>query len=359
MTTTVTKKPSFLKARQAIKVLRSGKSFHGGKLVWKLPKLKDVMDRVGLKLDDPSAWIPGDWMPKIQHVVACGSGYHLTYNPAAWWQPTKRCVAYIAEYRGRPKMPSQSGREHKMAVPEVRLIRELTNAELTTFGIIHSDFLSTENLEKLVKLHGLRAVHFGGTARYTGLNIPGVNIGVYGSATCNLTGSGSVAVYEQAKVNAFSGVHVAQRGGRVRLEGSASARVDAGIVTLGARQSFARIVSSNARAQIRAGTVSVDSGGSVVITGEATVMLYEGSVDDQGGSSTITIKGGPRNPRTINMGKQTIVIDRTYSAPGAPEVYTSAKPYPHTIPPKAPKATKVPASAVPPAKTKPAAKKRK
>ena len=98
------------------KVLKDGRSFHGGNLAWSLPTETD------------GEWIPGEWH-EVPGGSMCGHGVlHVTTEPAKWY--TKDAVVYVAEC----EVPvGKSG--DKRGFKRVRLLRPLTSAELRKVGV--------------------------------------------------------------------------------------------------------------------------------------------------------------------------------------------------------------------------------
>jgi hypothetical protein len=86
----------------------NAQSIHGGDSTWHKPKGH-----------------PGKWMPKIERVKCCTSGYHLVEltSLAEWLR--EDCTIYLAEGRGA----KDSDGEGKTAYAEARLIRRLYLSE--------------------------------------------------------------------------------------------------------------------------------------------------------------------------------------------------------------------------------------
>lgn len=112
--------------KQGIKVLRHGESCHGGTHRWSLPSR-----------GTDGAWTPGEWTPTVPptmaeegHHTVPPQGWHLTREPAQWWDTEDGTVAYLAEWNG-----SAVQCDDKIAVSRCRLLRELTHEELATFGV--------------------------------------------------------------------------------------------------------------------------------------------------------------------------------------------------------------------------------
>jgi len=83
-----------------------GSSCHGGTGKWHLPRYSR------------GKWIPGEWMPKIEDIVPCESGYHLCRRQdlVHWLGPT----IYVAEARG-----AIVENDNKVVTQESRLLERL------------------------------------------------------------------------------------------------------------------------------------------------------------------------------------------------------------------------------------------
>ena len=98
------------------KVLKDGRSFHGGNLAWSLPT------------EDGDRWIPGEWH-EVSGGSICGAGVlHVTTEPAKWY--AKDAVVFVAECEEKV-----GEREDKQGFRKVRLLRPLTTEELERVGI--------------------------------------------------------------------------------------------------------------------------------------------------------------------------------------------------------------------------------
>ena len=106
---------------QAIKILRDGASWHGGKHCWSLP----VVNADG-------TYTAGEWTSSVAPSI-CAKVWHLTTQPALWWSHEGNVAAYLAEYDGATS--AREG-EDKIAVERCRLLRPLTKAELESCGIV-------------------------------------------------------------------------------------------------------------------------------------------------------------------------------------------------------------------------------
>ena len=69
----------------------------------------------------PTKGKPGKWMPKVNNVRACNSGYHLIPAKAIVdWLPRAPIVGYLCEAEGRG---DQDGNGEKTAFAQARLLR--------------------------------------------------------------------------------------------------------------------------------------------------------------------------------------------------------------------------------------------
>jgi hypothetical protein len=162
---TSTKRTATKRARAAkatgptyYKVLRNGRSWHGGEWEWSLPTP-----------DGKGGYTPGEWRDAGEPVL-CTSGLHLTSKPGAWWGDG--ATAFVAEYDGRTDGPGSSD---KIAVERCRLLRPATHEELALTGL----YLSGEH-------------HASDSA----------TVHAYDSATVRAYGSATVHAYGSATVRA-------------------------------------------------------------------------------------------------------------------------------------------------------------
>src|ERR1700728_4529680 len=93
------------------KVLRDGKSCHGGSHTWGL-----------------NEWDTSD--PPVIYRV----GFHVTEEPALWYEPG--CTVYVAETAGMivPSDPTESD-PTKVSAERCRIVREATKEELAERGV--------------------------------------------------------------------------------------------------------------------------------------------------------------------------------------------------------------------------------
>lgn len=87
----------------------NGESIHGGTGTWFLPKGKR----------------PGKWMPKVEHVWVCSSGYHLVTITALPRWLILDCTIWEAEGRGAEDGDAQG----KTAFAQARLLRRVYLSE--------------------------------------------------------------------------------------------------------------------------------------------------------------------------------------------------------------------------------------
>ncbi len=170
----------------AVKTLKGGRSWHGGTYAWPLPTQ-----------GADGQWTPGEWTPRLSPVV-CERGYHLTTEPAEWWDASGDVVAYLAEYDG-----ATSPKADKVAVERSRLLRPLTRDELAACGIY------TDGTHEVSK----------GKAYASG----SATVRASGSATVRASGSATVEAWDSATVEASDSATVeASDSATVRASGSAT-----------------------------------------------------------------------------------------------------------------------------------------
>jgi hypothetical protein len=102
--------------KTAYKILKNGRSFHGGTLKWSLPK-------------DGK---PGDWHEIEGELKRCRNGLHVTTDPRTFFPKRiterKSIRCYEVEYDGQTIEESDWG---EIVAQRVRLIREVTWEEVT------------------------------------------------------------------------------------------------------------------------------------------------------------------------------------------------------------------------------------
>ncbi len=96
------------------KILMNGESCHGGNMTWSLPKGDE----------------PGDWHTHEGPAVMCASGFHVTDTPSKWYKTASS--VYQAECEG---FVQENTSEQKSLFTKVRLVRELTDEDLSSLGI--------------------------------------------------------------------------------------------------------------------------------------------------------------------------------------------------------------------------------
>jgi len=151
------------------KVLKNGKSCHGGQQDWPLPT--------------PAG--PGEWLEHVGRLLPCHSGYHLTRLPAVWYTASGLDV-YEAEYAGE----HDACDDDKIVCRKVRLIKKLTEEELVAVRV----YLSGSHAAK----EGKVAASGSATVRASG----SATVQAYGSATVEASGSATVAASDSATVEA-------------------------------------------------------------------------------------------------------------------------------------------------------------
>jgi hypothetical protein len=164
------------------KVLKDGKSFHGGKHTWSLP-IGDT---------------PGEWHKIAYDPIICGQGFHVTSNPALWWK--EGCTVYVAEVGGRQiTAPVSAEDPTKIAVQECRLLRLATEAELNEHRIFTSGSHAFSDGRCIVS--GSATVTASGSATVTAFGLASVKAS--DSASVTAFGLASVTAFGLASVTAF------------------------------------------------------------------------------------------------------------------------------------------------------------
>jgi len=177
--------------RTAIKVLKGGRSWHGGDYQWSLP-----VDR------GDGTWEPGAWTPEVKPKL-CSRGWHLTTQPACWWGADDSVVAYLAEYDGRVDGPDpESGDDTtKIAVTRCRLLRPLTHAELAAHGVylsgVHEAITGGINYVRGGTINDVR----GGTIN----DVSGGTINYVSGGTINYVSGGTINYVSGGTINYVSG----------------------------------------------------------------------------------------------------------------------------------------------------------
>jgi len=163
------------------KVLKSGRSCHGGSHAWSLP--------AG---DQPGAWHElSSGTP-----VLCERGFHVTQEPAHWFGPGRD--VYVAEIAGDITAPNPADADAtKVAAQRCRLIRLATASELESVGI----YVSGSHVCRPNKLS-----HASGSATVKAYD--SATVEAYGSATVEASGSATVEAYDSATVEAYGSATV-------------------------------------------------------------------------------------------------------------------------------------------------------
>lgn len=293
------KRPKFLGPRQGIKVLLSGRSFHGGKLKWPLPKL-----------NTDGTYEPGAWLPKTK-VAICNTGYHLTYAPQEWWSESQKCVAYVVEYRGKRQVHN---RGDKFAVPEVRLLRPLTVEELEQFGIFHG-----AGEIPIKKLERHRIIYVGGTARLT-LDKRTRSVKAYGRSVVTVSTGGTVTLYEQARADVFSGVEAVLYGGTAEVYRGGQARAyNGGTIIIRDPGTYGYATGSKAKMVVdcRDGSADVASGAICHVrsraVGTVVRLRADAQLKDDGRNTTVLVCGLEYTSPKIERNTTTVIVNHVGS----------------------------------------------
>jgi hypothetical protein len=210
-------------SKTLFKVLLDGQSFHGGSLVWDLPKEGK----------------PGEWQSVDGEVYLCHRGLHLTDWVACWWKPGAK--AYVVEAEGVEG--DCENKDRKCVARRVRLLREATEQELAEAGVFQSGTHLAKEARQFIA---------SGSA----------TVRASGSATVRASGSAAVRAWDSATVEA-SGSATVEASGSATVEASGSATV---------RASGSATVEAWGSATVRAsGSATVRASGS------ATVISWWGS----------------------------------------------------------------------------------
>jgi hypothetical protein len=250
------------------KVLKDGKSCHGGAMEWSLPKGKR----------------PGKWHEVEGELVLCQNGLHLTDSPAHWWGLGH--VAYLVEAQEVKGDPSKDP-SRKVVARKVRLIRELTKAELEKLGV----FVDGEHEVK----HGI--AHASGSANVTASG--SANVTAYDSAKVTASGSANVTASGSAKVTAS---------GSAKVTASGSANVtayDSAKVTASGSAKVTAYDSAKVTAYDSANVTAYDSA-NVTASGSANV-----TADDR-----VVVVSWRGSPTIVLASPRAAWVDQRDDAPG-------------------------------------------
>ena len=139
----------------------------------------------------PTADGPGEWLPPVKPRM-CSTGYHLTTDPARWFDAADR-VVFAVEHDG--EMVSDGG--DKVSVEMCRLVRELTHAELAELRIFVSGSHEAFGSASVTACDSASVRAFGSAS-----------VTAYDSASVRACGSASVTAYDSASVTAFNSASV-------------------------------------------------------------------------------------------------------------------------------------------------------
>lgn len=176
----------------------SGKSIHGGDWDWSLPKGDN----------------PGEWAVCPEQPLCCVRGFHLTTDPYSWWRG-EGCRLFLAEvdwslpFSMEDNLLDVNTRDRKIAVQKCRLVRELTDAECASFGVLsswHNNMDWADTSASLVKMsggkleaHNMEAyvqVYQAGAVRTSSRRVIAFDFAtVYASYTANVYANCNAVVY--------------------------------------------------------------------------------------------------------------------------------------------------------------------
>ena len=290
----------------AIKVLKNGRSHHGGTFEWPLPT--QAAD---------GTWTAGEWTPSVRPQW-CKAGYHLTRRAACWFGgdgDMDGVVAYLTEYDGAIDGPNLGATYDptKFSVERCRLLRPLTVAELEASGVYLSGVHAEISTGKVVISGSARVESVFGSARVERVS----DNARVGSVSDNAR-VGSVS--DNARVGSVSdNASVESVFGSARV-GSVSDNASVESVFGSARvecvSDYARVgsVSDNASVECvsdyaRVGSVS--SNASVVATDQATVAAYGGRIHVGGQATCVVYAGTP----CLTREGRAVIVDQRGDAP--------------------------------------------
>jgi len=257
------------------KVLKNGKSCHGGQQDWPLPT--------------PAG--PGEWLEHVGRLSPCHSGYHLTRLPAVWYTGSGLDV-YEAEYAGE----HDASDDDKIVCRKVRLIKKLTEEELVAVRVYLSGSHAAK--EGKVAASGSATVEASGSATVEAYG--SATVRAYDSATVAASGSATVEAYGSATVRAYGSATVRASGsatvaasGSATVRASGSATVEAyGSATVEA-SGFATVLASSSATVRASDSATVEASGSATVeaSGAATVAAYDSATVEASGSATVEAYG--------------------------------------------------------------------
>ncbi|HEX7050458.1 MAG TPA: hypothetical protein VF188_09680, partial [Longimicrobiales bacterium] len=245
------------------KVLVGGRSCHGGDCEYALPMQRE-----------DGTWEPGEWMPPIEgDLQLCAAGYHLTREPARWWQDGAEC--YAAEWDG--DYVGQHG--DKIAVRRCRLLRRLDAAELAQVRVFLEG--SHEVSDGYARAYDSARVRASGSAQVEAYDSAQVvasdsaQVVAYGSAQVRASGSAQVVAYDSARVVASDSAQVVAYGS-ARVEASGSAQVEASGSAQVVAYDSAQVEASDSAQVVAYGSAQVVAYGSAQVRayGSARVVAY-------------------------------------------------------------------------------------
>jgi phage gp45-like len=171
---------------ELFKVLRDGRSCHGGSLTWPLPSQ-----------NEDGSWTPGEWVEVSGPLSMCSNGLHLTTNPREWY--VEAAQVYAAEYDG--EIVRDDGSD-KVCVRRARLLSEVAWSDHGVYHEGHHD------------LYGNAQATLYGNAQAR----------LYGNAQATLYGNAQARLYDNAQATLYGNAQATLSGNaQATLSGNAQA----------------------------------------------------------------------------------------------------------------------------------------
>jgi hypothetical protein len=186
---------------ELFKVLRDGRSCHGGSLTWPLPSQ-----------NEDGSWTPGEWVEVSGPLSMCSNGLHLTTNPREWY--VEAAQVYAAEYDG--EIVRDDGSD-KVCVRRARLLSEVAWSDHGVYHEGHHDLYGNAQ----ATLYGNAQARLYGNAQAT----------LYGNAQATLYGNAQATSDRWHSPSATVALaqlaaHIDRRGGKLILRSAETEGTD-------------------------------------------------------------------------------------------------------------------------------------